>query len=172
MKEKLKNHFLKFGPRRFVIFTIVTLLITDLINCYYLKLYGLSKNISLVMVHQTIAKSGQILEDFSVDTIQEMAGFVSNSFYFFLLIIIINNLFFYFFYLRKKLWAQGYVLVYAITGALLQLSFIFDDGGLGPSWMTYNILTIPYYLYLFLGVKLLKPETTIPKVQAAKTMEQ
>jgi hypothetical protein len=160
MKDKLKSHFLKFGPRRFVAISVVTLLVTDLINCYFLKIYWLSKNIAMTMVEQTITKSGQVLENFSTDTLQEMTGFVNNAFYFFLFVILVNNLFFYLFYLRRKLWAQGFILFYVFTSALLQVTFIFDSKELGTGWLFYNLLTIPYYAYLFVGVKLLKTETT------------
>ncbi|HXH74402.1 MAG TPA: hypothetical protein VNJ08_05530 [Bacteriovoracaceae bacterium] len=160
MKDKLKAHFLKFGPRRFVVLTVLTLLMTDLINCYYLKLYWLSKNMSLTLVKQTLTRSGQLVEGLSPSTIQEMTGFVSNAFYFFIFIILVNNLFFYLFYLRRKLWAQGFILFYVLTGAILQLGFVFDNSGMGYGWLAYNLLTVPYYIYLFLGVKLLKAETT------------
>lgn len=161
MKDKLKDHFLKFGPRRFVIFTVVSLLITDLVNGYYLKLYWIGKNASELLVQQSIARSGYLAEDFSPSTLAEMTGFVNNTFYFFLLIILVNNVFFYFFYLRKKLWAQGFVLFYALTAAFMSVAFLFDNAGLGMGWMLYNFLTIPYYAYIFLGVKLLKDETTL-----------
>jgi hypothetical protein len=160
MKEKLRKHFLNFGPRRFVGATVLTLLLTDLINFYYLKLYWAGKKISLLMVQQTIIRSGKIIEDFSASTIQEMTGFINNAFYFFLLIILMNNLFFYLFYLRKKLWAQGFILFYVLMSAVMQVTFIFEFNQMGYGWMAYNLLTIPYYLYLFWGIKLLKAETT------------
>jgi hypothetical protein len=160
MKEKMKAHFLKFGPRRFVVATVLILLITDIINSYYLKLYWLKKDLSHFMVLQNIQRSDLQIQDFSQTTIDELAGFVNNAFYFFLLLIFANNLFFYLFYLRKKLWAQGYVLFYTLTAALFSLTFIFDNAGLGLGWMSYNILVIPVYIYLYFGVKLLKLETT------------
>jgi len=167
MKDKLRSHFLSLGPRRFVAAAVLSLILTDILNCLYLKNYWVNKDISLNLVHQTILKSGQTVEDFSSITIQEMSGFVDNSFYFILFVIMVNNLFFYLFYLRKKLWAQGFVLFYALTGALLQFVFIFDHAGMSFGWLAYNVITIPYYLYIFLGVKFLKPETTltIPKIE-------
>lgn len=161
MKEKLKAHFLKFGPRRFVAATVLILTVMDLINSYFLKLYWVKKNISHNLVVQSIQRSQLMLEDFSRDTMAEMTGFIDNSFYFFLIVILTNNLFFYFFYLRKKLWAQGFVLFYTLTAALFSVTFIFDNAGLGFGWMFYNISTIFIYVYLYLGVKLLKNETTI-----------
>jgi hypothetical protein len=161
MKEKLKAHFLAFGPRRWVVFTVISLIITDLINCYYLKLYWLNKGVSDTLVQRSITQGGLLIEDFDRATLSEMTGFVNNTFYFFLFIILANNYFFYFFYLRKRLWAQGYVLFYALSAAVFSLSFIFDNAGLGAGWMSYNIFTIPFYIYLFLGVKLLKIETTL-----------
>jgi len=162
MLEKFKPHYLKLGPTKFVSATILVLLITDLLNGYYLKLYWSKKEISRLMVEQSILRSGVTLEDFSPDTFNEMLGFVNNTFTFFLLIILLNNLFFYGFYLKKKLWAQGFVLFYTLTAALFNLTFIFDHAGLGAHWIIYNVLTIPLYLYLYVGIKLLKDETTLP----------
>lgn len=170
-KEKLKTHYLKFGPRRFVVFTVLTLILTDLVNCWYLKLYWVKRNVSMLMVETTIKRMGQVLEDFDANTLAEMIGFVNNSFYFFLFIILVNNLFFYLFYLRRKLWAQGFVLFYTVTSALLQVTFIFDGTALGIPWLIYNLLTIPYYAYLFWGVKLLKGETTDPVLRRGKTAQ-
>lgn len=161
MKEKLKQHFIKFGPRKFVIITVLLLIITDLINSYYLKLYWMQKKISSILVSISLQRSQLSLEDFSNETLMEMNGFVDNAFYFFLLVIILNNLFFYAFYLKRKLWAQGYVLFYCLTAAFFSLTFIFDNEGMGSAWLIYNILTIPFYIYLYLGVKLLKSETTL-----------
>jgi len=162
MKDKLKSHFLKIGPRRFVVSTVSILIILDIINCWYLKLYWLKKKMSILLVHQSVARSGLNIEDFSGATIQEITGFVDNTFYFFLFVILANNSFFYFLYLKKRLWAQGYVLFYTLTTAILSVSFIFDNADLGFGWLVYNFLTIPSYLYLFLGIKLLKAETTNP----------
>lgn len=158
--EKLKKHFLKFGSRRFVIVAVISLLALDLINTVYLRLYWLKKDLSTTLVHQMVRKNGYLLENFSSETILEMKAFLDNTFYFFLFLILINNIFFYFFYLRKKLWAQGYILFYTLTGSIFALSFIVDQAGLGLGWFTYNILTMFIYLYLYLGVKVLKYETT------------
>lgn len=160
MKEKFKTHFLQFGPRRFVVFTVLALVLTDLVNFYYLKLYWMSKDFSNLIVRMGIMRSGQMMENFSADSIQEMMALITNCFYFFLFIILVNNLFFYLFYLRRKLWAQGFVLFYVLTAAIFQMTFIFDNGGLSWTWTTYNLLTVPFYLYLFFGVKWLKAETT------------
>ncbi len=161
MKEKLKQHYLKFGPRPFVAATVLILAILDFVNSYYLKLYWTQKDISRQVVLQSILRSQMTIEDFSQDTMAELMGFVDNCFYFFLILILINNLFFYFFYLRKKLWAQGFVLFYTITAALFSVVFIFDGTNMGLGWTLYNIITIFIYLYLYAGVKLLKEETTI-----------
>ena len=161
MKDKLKAHFLAFGPRRFVIFATLSLILTDLLNSYYLKLYWEKKDLSTQMVHKSVERSGMSVQEFDLATLNEMVGFMNNLFSFFLLIIIVNNVFFYFFYLRKRLWAQGFVLFYTLTAALLSLTLIVDDAGLGTGWKAYNALTIPYYLYLYFGVKLLKNETTL-----------
>jgi len=171
MKDKLKAHFLKIGPRNFVIGTVLFLVITDILNFKFLEIYWNTKNFSLNLVHQTILQSGQVVENFSQVTLSEMKAFVDNSFYFFLFIVFVNNLFFYFFYLRKKLWAQGFVLFYVATTALLQLTFVFDNQGIHWGWLIYNLGIIPFYLYLFMGVKLLKQETTLPP-KSFKTLEQ
>lgn len=162
MKEKLKAHFQRWNSRYFVIFTIASLIITDIINGYYLKVFWLNKGMSQNLVRQSIAQGGMVIEDFSLDTINEMTGFVDNTFYFFLFLILVNNLFFYLFYYLKKLWAQGFILFYTLTAALFALTFILDDAGLSPLWKVYNVASIPFYLYLFWGVKVLKSETTNP----------
>lgn len=160
MNERIRNHFLRWNCRFFVLFTVIALLITDLLNGYYLKLFWANKGMSYNLVRQSISQGGLVIEDFSLDTINEMVGFVNNTFYFFLFLILVNNLFFYGAYLLKKLWAQGFVLFYTLTSAFLALTFIFDDASLPVGWTIYNIATIPMYLYLFLGVKVLKNETT------------
>lgn len=158
--EKLKKHFLVIGGRRFVISAVILLISLDLINTIYLRLYWLKKDLSTMLVHQMVRKNGYLLENFSTDTILEMKSFLDNTFYFFLFLILLNNIFFYFFYLRKKLWAQGYVLFYTLTGSIFALSFIVDQADLGLGWLTYNILTMFLYFYIYLGVKVLKYETT------------
>lgn len=151
---------MKFGPRRFVYIATAALLILDIINSYFLRVYWLNKDLSTTMVHQMIRKQGYVIENFSNDTILEMKSFLDNTFYFFLFLILINNIFFYAFYLRKKLWAQGYVLFYTLTASIFSLSFLIDHAGLSIGWIVYNILTIPIYVYLYFGVKVLKYETT------------
>lgn len=166
MRDKLRQHFLNIGPRRFVWATISVLIITDLLNSWYMKLYWENKNIAKIFIERSIRQSGYVLEDFSRDTMVEMSGFLTNTFHFFLILILANNLFFYFWYSRKKLWAQGYVLFYVLTGSLLSFSFMIDNAGLGPIWMAYNVATVFIYGYLFFGIKLLKPETTVEKKKA------
>jgi hypothetical protein len=161
MKDKLKAHYLKFGPRTFVTIVVLVLIVTDLINSYYMKLYWKSRDMSNKFVQQTARVNSLSLEDFSTETLREMTGFIDNMFMFFLLIVLANNLFFYFYYLRKRLWAQGYVLFYALTAALFSVTFIIDDGGLGAGWLTYNISMIFIYAYIFMGVKVTKLETTL-----------
>lgn len=161
MKEKLRSHFLRFGPQRFVIVTVLLLVVTDLLNCWYLSLYWEKKNFAHLMIEQSIKRSGLQAQDFNPATIHEMLAFMNNTFYFFLVIIIVNNLFFYAFYLRKRLWAQGFVLFYTLTAAMLAVTLIFDNAGLGSGWLIYNLLSTFMYIYLYFGVKLLKPETTL-----------
>lgn len=160
MMEKIKAHFLKWGPRRFVICAVLLLIILDIINSLYLRDYWLHKNLSLMYVGHIAAKQGLDFSQLSDNSILEIKQVVDNSFFFFLLIILINNFFFYFFYLRKKLWAQGYVLFYTVTNALLAVMFVVEGPILGGLWFSYNILTMPVYLYLYFGVKVLKFETT------------
>lgn len=158
--EKIKAHFLKLGPRRFVMGTVIVLIILDIINTIYMKLYWLKKDLSSLLVHQSIRRSELVLEDFSQETLAGMAGFINNTFYFFLFLVLINNLFFYFFYLRRKLWAQGYVLFYTLTASIFSMSFVVDQTNLGWGWTLYNLSTIFVYAYLYFGVKILKYETT------------
>lgn len=158
--EKLRTHYLKLGPRRFVIGTIILLIILDIINSYYLKLYWLKKDYSTFSVHYMIKQNGEVLESFSPETILEMKSFIDNTFYFFLFLVFINNIFFYFAYLLRKLWAQGYVLFYTLTASIFAISFLIDRDGLGWGWFIYNFSTMFIYAYLYFGVKLLKPETT------------
>ena len=160
MMNKLKDHFLKLGPRNCVVGTILLLIVLDVLNMIYLRLYWVNKDMSLNFVHLALRYNGLVAEDFNRETMNEMTGFLDNTFYFLIFLISINNLFFYFFYLRKKLWAQGYVLFYTLTGALFAFTFIIDPVDLGIGWKLYNIATIFIYLYLFMGVKVLKYETT------------
>lgn len=168
MKQKMYEHYLRFGAKRFVLITVLVLIVLDILNSYYLKLHWVQKDYSGMMIDLTIKQSQLNTDEFSPETIQEMAKFINNCFYFFIFTILANNLFFYFFYLRKKLWAQGYVLFYTITAALFSITFIFDHAGLGLGWMTYNLLTIPIYAYLYWGVKLLKKETTLVNEKKAQ----
>ena len=99
--------------------------------------------------------------DFDHATMSEIGSLVDMSFDFFLFLILMNNLFFYLFYLRKKIWAQGYVLFYTFTGMIFSAFMIFDGYGMGPAWMIFNLLAVPLYAYLYFGVKFLKNETTL-----------
>lgn len=157
--EKLKNHFSKWAPKKFVLAAVAILIVTDLLNSWYLKLFWLKKDLSTMLVLQMIQKNGYTVESFSTETIQQMKGFIDNSFYFFIFLVLINNLFFYCFYLRRKLWAQSYVVFYTLTAALFAVTFLVDHAGLGPIWYIYNLMTLPLYLYLYFGVKLLKDQT-------------
>lgn len=159
MKEKLLAHFRKFGPRRFVIFTVITLLVTDLLNSWYLKLWWVAKNMSMKGVQMSADRAGLEVADLTPASISELTGLFNNMFFFFIIIILINNFFFYTFYLRRKLWAQGFVLFYTLTAAALSAMFLIDNAGLGFTWYAYNILMCPVYVYLYFGVKLLKEET-------------
>lgn len=161
MKEKLRDHYLKFGPRRFVIFAVITLLILDILSGYYLVLVFDHKLQSGQMIHLIAKRMNMQVTDFDPATLQEVVGLVNKTLNFFLFLVLTNNLFFYFFYLRKKLWAQGYVLFYTMTASILSLYFIFEGSNLGVGWTIFNVLTIPIYIYLFFGVKMLKAETTL-----------
>lgn len=160
MMEKIKSHFLKFGARRFVIGAVLLLIALDILNTMYLRDYWLHKNLSLMYVEKIALNQGLDFSQLSASSIREVKEVVDNSFFFFLFIILLNNFFFYAFYLRKKLWAQGYVLFYTVTNALLALLFLVEGPILGITWFMYNILTLPLYLYLYFGVKVLKFETT------------
>jgi hypothetical protein len=162
MKEKLKAHFLSLGPRRFVFGAVGLLVIMDLIFSYYLKLVWATKGISQLALKIALSNQKISAYELSADTLRELEQLGNNTFYAFIFIVLLNNLFFYGFYLRKKLWAQGYILFYTFTNMFLNLIFIFDNNGMGAGWVAYNIGTIFIYCYLYLGVKLLKDETTIP----------
>lgn len=161
MLEKIKKHFLGLNPKYFVILTVAGLVVLDLINSYYLRIYWVHKNLSLIYVEKVALTQGLDFTHLSSDSIQEVKQVIDNGFFFFLFIVFANNLFFYFFYLRKKLWAQGYVLFYTITNSILALLFIIEGPILGVSWFIYNIMTIFIYLYLYLGVKVLKNSTSV-----------
>jgi hypothetical protein len=161
MKEKLLNHFMRIGPRRFVVGTVILLVILDVLNSIYLKLSWVKNDLSHKIVLLIIERMKLQIGDFDQATIMEISGLTNKSFDFFLLLILVNNLFFYFFYLRKKLWAQAYVLFYALTACIFSATMIFDGYGMGLGWMIFNILTVPLYLYIYWGVKLLKNETTL-----------
>ncbi len=161
--EKIRAHFLKYPPRVFVFVTVTLLIITDLLNSWYLTLYWDKKNFAQLLIQQSIRRSGLLAEDFNPDTINEMLSFMNNTFHFFLVIILANNFFFYFFYLQKKLWAQGFVLFYTLTAAMLAVTFVFDNAELGAAWFIYNAASFLLYVYLYFGVKVLKPETTLER---------
>jgi hypothetical protein len=157
MMQKIKSHFLKLGPRRFVYVTVCLLIGLDLLNGWYLKLYWEYKNLSYAYAMKVNEMSQTELD---MNTVEGLVQLTDNMVSFFLLIMMINNLFFYFFYLRKKLWAQGYILFYTLTNAFLVLAFLFEGPVLGAEWFFFNLLSIPMYVYLYLGVKVLKYETT------------
>ncbi len=158
MKEKLMNHYLNLGPRRFVIGTVLLLITLDILSGLYLHLAWEQNGMAEKLILRTIPP--QDLAELSAGTVTEMTGLATQSMHFLFFILMINNLFFYLFYLRKKLWAQGYVLVYAFSGAILSFGFLFDGTGMGLGWKIFNGLTVLVYLYLGLGVKYLKNETT------------
>lgn len=157
---KVKSHFLSLGPRRFVIGAVIALIILDIINSIYLRSYWVFKDLSRVAVERLANKEGLQFSELSEQTIMEVTAMINNAFFFFLFIILINNLFFYFFYLKKKLWAQGYVLFYAITNSILAVIFLVEGPIVGWPWFIYNLGTMFLYFYLYLGVKVLKYETT------------
>ncbi len=161
--QKIKPHFLKLGPRRFVYVAVFLLTVLDVLNGWYLKLYWQYKNLSYAYAMKVKEMSETELD---INTIEGLAQLTDNMVSFFLLIVMINNLFFYFFYLRKKLWAQGYILFYTMTNAFMVLAFLIEGPVLGAGWFFFNILSIPLYLYMYLGVKLLKNETTEAAIPA------
>lgn len=161
MKENLKQHFLKIGPRRFVVATVFLLITLDILNSIYLKLAFAKNDLSGKMVHMMIERMKLSTTDLDQNTLREIGGLVDKSLDFFLFVVFINNLFFYLFYLRKKLWAQGYVLAYALTAGIFSMAMIFDGYGMGAGWLIYNLITIPLYFYLYTGIKLLRDETTL-----------
>lgn len=166
MKEKLKDHFMRIGPRRFVVGTVIILILLDILNGIYLKqVWGKNDEALLLQVIRMIEVNPA---DFDQATMAEMRGLIDKSFSFMLFSILLNNLFFYLFYLRKKLWAQGFVLFYTLTAAIFSAAMIFDGFTLGIGWFIFNLLTIPVYLYLYAGVKLLKKETTLEPEKKAR----
>ncbi len=176
---KVKSHFLSIGPRRFVICAVLVLIILDVINSIYLRSYWVFKDLSRMIVERLANNQGLEFSQLSEQTIIEVTSMVNNAFFFLLFLIVINNLFFYFFYLRKKLWAQSYVLFYAITNSILAITFLIEGAILGWPWFIYNLGTMFLYFYLYLGVKVLKYETTDikqltvpPPIPAGETTEQ
>lgn len=167
----IKNHFLKLNPKIFVVFTVLLLFLLDLVNSYYLRLYWGHQNLSLIYVQQIALAQGLDINQLSGQSIQEIKKVIDNGFFLFLLIILLNNIFFYFFYLRKKLWAHGYVVFYALTNSILAIIFIVEGPVLGVPWFIYNLMTVFLYFYLFLGIKFLKTETTLNQ-QFPKMKEQ
>lgn len=161
MREKLYNHFLKIGPRRCVVGIVILLIILDILNGIYLKASWELRDASHQMVVVMIKLMKASPTDFDNDTMREMTGLVDKAFDFMLFLVMMNNLFFYLFYLRKKLWAQGYVLFYTLTAGFFSLTMLFDGLSMGWGWMIFNLLTIPLYFYLYMAVKLLRKETTL-----------
>lgn len=168
MKEKIQSHFKKFAPRQFVVGVVTVLIILDILNGLYLKLSwaknALSKNMVILIIEQMKLQAA----DFDHATMTEIGGLVDKSFDFLLFLILMNNLFFYLFYLRKKIWAQGYVLFYTFSGMIFSAFMIFDGYGMGAGWMIFNLLAVPLYAYLYFGVKFLKNETTLVPEKKAR----
>ena len=166
MKEKFKLHFQQIGPRRFVIGTVILLTILDILGGYSFKQSWINNQMSEKVVSLTIQRLQVQMTDLSADTIAEMSGLVNKTFDFMLILILANNLFFYFFYLKKKLWAQSYVLFYTRTASILSFTMVFDNN-VGAGWTIFNLMCIPIYFYLYLGVKILKTETVnLPEKKA------
>jgi hypothetical protein len=160
MKEKLRQHFLKIGPRRFVLITVFSLLILDLLTGHSFRMSLIQNGFSEKLVQLSIKQANLQASDLSNETLSEVHNLMNMSLDFMLGLILVNNIFFYFFYFKKKLWAYSYVAFYTLTAGFLSLSMIFDKH-ISTGWLIFNIATIPMYLYLFLGVKLLKAETTL-----------
>ncbi len=160
MKEKLRQHFLKIGPRRFVLMTVFSLLILDLLTGHSFRMSLIQNGFSEKLVQLSIKQANLQASDLSNETLSEVHNLMNMSLDFMLGLILVNNIFFYFFYFKKKLWAYSYVAFYTLTAGFLSLSMIFDKH-INTGWLIFNIATIPMYLYLFLGVKLLKAETTL-----------
>jgi len=152
----LKKHYLKINQKRFIIISVILLLLLDLINSYYLRLYWDHKNLSLMYVEKLALTQGLDFNELSEQSVLEIKQVINNGFFFFLFIILINNLFFYLFYLRKKVWAQGYVIFYAITNSILSALFLIEGPVMGIPWFIYNLMAIGIYLYLYMGMRLLK----------------
>jgi hypothetical protein len=166
MKEKFKLHYQQIGPRRFVIGTVILLTILDILGGYSFKESWINNQMSEKVVSLTIQSLQVQMTDLAGDSIAEMSGLVNNAFDFMLILILVNNLFFYFFYLKKKLWAQSYVLFYTLTASILSFTMVLDNN-VGTAWTLFNLMCIPIYLYLYLGVNILKPETVnLPEKKA------
>jgi hypothetical protein len=160
MRNKFKAHFMQLGARRFVWAAVALLIVLDLINSLYLRLYWVHKDLSVMVVKRLANSQGLEFGQLTQQTIVEVQAMINNAFFFFLFIILINNIFFYGFYLRKKLWAQGYVLFYTISNSILAITFLVEGKVLGWGWFLYNLASMFLYFYLYLGVKVLKFETT------------
>lgn len=160
MKEKLRQHFLKIGAPRFVLITVFSLLILDLLTGHSFRMSLIQNGFSEKLVQLSIKQANLQASDLSNETLSEVHNLMNLSLDFMLGLILVNNIFFYFFYFKKKLWAYSYVAFYTLTAGFLSLSMIFDKH-ISTGWLIFNIATIPMYLYLFLGIKLLKAETTL-----------
>lgn len=156
--KKLRNHFTKIGLRQFLFGTVIALIITDLINSYYLRLYWLNKNLSILYIKVMTQKQGIPFQELGPEAILEFKNLMDNGFYFFLFVVLLNNLFFYAFYLRKKKWAQNYIAFYTITNSILAVLFLVEGPIMGYAWFSYNLLSMFFYLYLYLGIKSVKWE--------------
>jgi hypothetical protein len=161
MMLKIKNHFKKFNLFHFTLGVIVSLIVLDLINFYYLSLYWTKQNLSLLYVQRLSLGQGLDVHQLSTQSIQEIKQVIDNSFFLFLVIVLINNLFFYIFYFRNKLWAQSYVLFYTLSNSVLAVLFLVEGPILGIPWFIYNLVTIFLYIYLYLGIKFFKDESMI-----------
>ena len=102
MKEKLRQHFLKIGPRRFVLMTVFSLIILDLLTGYSFRMSLTQNGFSEKLVQISIEQAKLQASDLSADTLAEVHGLMNKSIDFMLGLILVNNLFFYFSLIERR----------------------------------------------------------------------
>jgi len=160
MKESLAIHFKKFKVNHFIIFTILCLIVLDLISFVYLaNTFKATLHSSSSLLWKLLSARFQVSpSDLNPEFMREFAALMLNTIYLIVFVIFTNNVFFYTFFYKKKKWAFSYVSSYCFFGALLNVFMIFDPNSMGVLWAFINTAMVPAYLYFFLGLKFLKPE--------------
>lgn len=151
LQNKIRKHFQFFTLNQFQLIIVVSFIILDVLNSLYLKNYWIEKDLTKIYLKKMAQMQGMSLSHLAQNSLNEIQNLISLGFTFLILLFFFNNLFFYIFYLRKKIWAEKYVLFYAFSNAILGIIFILEGPVTGLWWYFYNMMTVIIYCYCFWG---------------------